>query len=106
VGGGQKWNRARGTIPVSIMQTSCTYNIMTYIQQTECLWLVISTDELRHHLQTEWMNDWLIAVPEMILTEFVHDSKRQIFADDEQECDDDVMKPLHSALPPSEHTWL
>jgi len=48
----------------------------------------------------------LIAVPEMILTEFVHDSKRQIFADDEQECDDDVMKPLHSALPPSEHTWL
>jgi len=35
----------------------------------------------------------------MILTEFVHDSKRQIFANDEQKRHNDVMKPLHSALP-------
>jgi len=44
------------------------------------------------------------AVPEMILAEFVHDSKRQVFADDQKKCHDDVMKPLQCHHTHSAHT--
>jgi len=34
--------------------------------------------------------------PEVVEAEFVHDGKRQVFTDDQEERHDDVMKPLNS----------
>jgi len=34
----------------------------------------------------------------MILAEFVHDSKCEIFTDDQQKCDDNIMKALQSTF--------
>jgi len=36
----------------------------------------------------------------MILAEFVHDSKCEIFTDDQQKCDDNIMKALQSTFSP------